>query len=221
MTNVDKELKESRKGVISTEEMMDMLAKADKLELEYFRLRAKALIGLFKTGKRRAEVSTLEMNDLTVEGDFLYITFTVVKKRKKNVLSTRRRKRFLLQSQYARFIMDYWRYMQEQHKKCKYLFPSVRNFFGEAFIFYEDRHLSGRQILRIIKQLNPRAWCHLFRETRGADIVRADERKHGQASILTVYRVKHALDLERETTAWNYINRYATETIEIEDDLEI
>jgi len=108
--------------------------------------------------------------------------------------------------------------MKQHHPECKFLFPSVRSIFGQALFFYQDKPLSGRQILRIIKQLNPKAWCHLFRETRGAEVVRADEKRLGEASLMTVYRVKRALDLEREATAWNYISRYATETIEVEEE---
>jgi len=220
MTNVNKKLKASRKDVLSPQEVDLMLRKANKVKLEYFRLRAKAIVGLFKTGKRRAEVAALEVADLKVQGDFLYIAFTVVKKRKKTVLALQRTKRFPLSSPHARRILAYWNHMKKVYPKCKYLFPSVTSVFGQAFIMHEDKHLSGRQILRIIKQLNPRAWCHLFRETRGAEVVRADEKRLGEASIMTVYRVKHALDLERETTAWNYINRYATETIEAEEEID-
>lgn len=209
--------KTQRKGVLSNKEIDRMLKKAETLKSEYFRLRAKALVSIFKTGKRRASVSTLEMDDLEVKDDFLYITFTVVKKRKKNVLSKRRTKRFPSASRYSHFIVEYWEYLKQHHPDCEYFFPSTRSVFGQALAFYKDKHLSGRQILRIIKELNEKAWCHLFRETRGAEIVRADEKRLGEASILTVYRVKRALDLEKETTAWNYINRYATETIETED----
>jgi len=214
MTNV----KVQRKDVLSQEEIEGMLAKAEEIEPEYFSLRAKALVALGKTGKRRAEVASLEVTDLRVKDNWLYITFTVVKKRKKNVLATQRTKRFPLENKFAQHILEYWNYMKQKHSECKYLFPSTHSIFGLSLVFSKDKPLSGRQILRIIKQLNSKAWFHLFRETRGADIIRADERKHGQASILTVYRVKHALDLERETTAWNYINRYATETIESEED---
>ena len=63
-----------------------------------------------------------------------------------------------------------------------------------------------------------KAWCHLLRETRAADIVRKDEEKTGEASVMTVYRVQRALDLEETQTAWRYINRYATEFIETEDE---
>lgn len=219
MTHV-RGITKQRKGVFTKQEIEDMLEKADKLKTKYFCLRAKAIVGLGKTGKRRAEVANLEVADLKVEGGFLYISFSVVKKRKKNVLATRRTKRFPLESEFAQYIMEYCNYMKQKHPACKYLFPSTRSVFGQTLIFYKDKHLSGRQLLRIVKQLNPKAWFHLFRETRGADIVRADERKYGEAKLLTVYRVKRALDLEREATAWNYINRYATETIEMEEDVE-
>ena len=251
MTDVSPERKTQRKGVLSQKETDAMLKKAGELKPEYFCLRARALVSLGKTGKRRAEVASLEVSDLRVEGEWLYITFTVVKKRRRkhcqscgktsgastdfcrfcgtslshiepkpNIMSLRRTKRFQGKSRYAQYIMEYLAYMKEHHAECKWLFPSGRCIFGVGYTFNYKRHLSGRQVLRIIQILNPKAWFHLFRETRGADIVRADERKYGEAKLLTVYRVKRALDLEREETAWRYINRYATETIETEEETE-
>jgi integrase len=213
MTNV----RVDRKTVLSQKEIDNMLTKADKLENKYFALRAKAIVSLGRTGKRRAEVANLEISDLKVEENFFYITFTVVKKRKKNVLAIRRTKRFPLESKYAQYIMEYWNHMKKEHPDCKFLFPSTHNIFGLSVGFSKDKHLSGRHLLRIVKQLNPKAWFHLFRETRGADVVRADERRHGQAGLETIFRVKRALDLEREATAWRYVTRYATETSEAED----
>jgi hypothetical protein len=210
--------KVDRKDVLSMDEVDMMLDRADVIKDEYFRLRAKALVSVFKTGKRRASVSTLEMDDLEVRGDFLYLTFTVVKKRKKRVLSKRRTKRFPLSSRYAQYILAYWRWMREHHPECKYLFPSTHNVFGLSVSFSQSRHLSGRQILRIIKNLNEKAWCHLFRETRGAEIVKRDEAEKGQAGLETVFKVKMGLDLERETTAWNYVRRFMTETIRTEEE---
>lgn len=216
MTNV-RGVTQERKGVLSTREVDEMLKEADNIKSMYFSLRAKALISIFKTGKRRASVAALEVADLEKKGDYLYITFTVVKKRKKDILSRRRTKRFKLSSRYAQNILAYLDYLQTHHSECKFMFPSIHSVFGLGYAVSEDRHLSGRQILRIVKQLNPKAWCHLFRETRGAEIVKKDESEKGEASILTVYRVKRALDLESEATAWRYINRYATETIEDEE----
>jgi len=245
MTNA----KVQRKDVLSPQEIDGMIEKADTLKPEFFKRRAKAVVSLFKSGKRREEVAALENSDLKVQGEWLYITFTVVKKRrrkhckncgkasgistkfcrfcsallvniepKRHVMTVRRTKKFHLSSSYAQYIMEYLTYMKSFHPECKYLFPSTTSVFGVGLAFHKDRHLSGRQILRIIKQLNPEAWCHLFRETRGAEVVRSDEKRLGEASLLTVYRVKRALDLERETTAWNYINRYATETITTEEE---
>lgn len=205
--------KVDRKSVYSEKEVDGMIEAALGLG-KYERLRARALIALFRSGKRRAEVAGLEMNDLQVKENYLYVTFAVVKKRKKTVNVRRRTKRYHVKGRFAELILEYWDYLRNHHPKCRYLFPSRKNVFGEAFVFYEDKHLSGRQVLRIIKELNPDGWCHLFRETRGATIVREDEAENGQVSLYTVYKVKHALDLERETTAWNYINRYASEVIE-------
>ena len=207
-----------RKDVLSPKEVEMMIDNANNISNDYFRLRAKAIISVFKTGKRRASVSTLEMDDLEVRSHFLYITFTVVKKRKKTVLSRRRKKRFPLGSRYAQYIIEYWEWMQEYHPDCKYLFPSTHNVFGQTISFSKTRHLSGRQILRIVKALNEKAWCHLFRETRGAEIVKRDEAEHGQAGLETVFKVKMGLDLERETTAWNYVRRFMTETIRTEEE---
>jgi len=207
MTNV----KVERKDVISDKEFEETVAKADKLDREYFRLRAKALLGLFaRTGKRRQEVGWLEPDDLAVKGDKLSVTFTVVKKRKKSVISKRREKQIPLSDPCAQYIVEYWEWMKKHHPECKYLFPSIRSMFGIDLFFHKDRHLSGRHILRIVKELNPRLWCHLFRETVGAEVVRSDQ------SLIGVFKVMMRLDLEKETTAWNYVRRFAVDVIEHE-----
>jgi len=211
MTNV----KVNRKDVLSEDEIESMIKRAEQLEDDYFRLRALALVSIFyKTGKRRAEVANLEMDDLKVKGKYLSITFTVVKKRKKNVMSTRREKLLPLDDRFTKYIMDYWSYMKRNHPECRFLFPSVRSFFGESLVFYPNRHLSGRHILRIIKQLNPRAWCHLFRETMGAKIVRGDP------TIMAPFKVMRRLDLESHTTAFRYMQRYVADIIEKEEEMK-
>lgn len=89
--NIDREATEQLKNrAIPTEKEIDAsISKADQLPNEYFRLRAKAIIGLVKVfGKRRGELSRLEMADLTVEGGFLNITFTIEKKSKKAFSNT-------------------------------------------------------------------------------------------------------------------------------------
>ncbi|MFA5455901.1 MAG: hypothetical protein WC272_11365 [Sulfurimonas sp.] len=74
----------ANRPVPTEEEMTLILKKADLIENEYFRLRAKAIVGLAKIfGKRRIELSYLEMADIYVENGMLYITFTIAKKHKK------------------------------------------------------------------------------------------------------------------------------------------
>lgn len=86
--NVDQEeSKKLRKRPVPTEqEITEMLEKAQGIENEYFRLRIQAIIGLLKIfGKRRLELSLLEMNDIQAEDNLLYVTFTVVKKHKRGL----------------------------------------------------------------------------------------------------------------------------------------
>lgn len=207
MTNV----KVDRKSVISLEEIEKMFSQANELKSEYQTLRAKALASIFyKTGKRREEVATLEMSDVVVRSKHLSLTFTVVKKRKKNVSSRRREKAISLQDAFADPIIKYYNNMQENHPKSRYLFPSIKSVFGHTVAFDYNNHLSGRQILRIIKQLDPQSWCHLFRETMGATIVREDP------SIIAPFKVMQRLDLESYQTAFNYMRRYAVDVIAIE-----
>ena len=81
MTNVSLEYK--HRELPTDVDVENMLKAADKIEDEYFRLRAKALVALFKKfGKRRKELQLIQMNDIKVEGDLLLITFNLAKKRK-------------------------------------------------------------------------------------------------------------------------------------------
>jgi len=80
--------------------------------------------------------------------------------------------------------------------------------------------LKPQEIWRILKALNPKDWPHLHRERRAVKRIRADERKYGEAKIETVYAVKRILDLERETTAWNYIRRHETQRVEEQEEIE-
>ncbi len=206
MTNV----KVDRRTVYSQEEIDMMLQKAAEIDNVYYALRSQALVSLFKTGKRRGEVGTIEDRDVREERGFIFVTFRLEKKRvKTQVLVT---KKFPISSRYAQHILNYRKYLKEHYPKTKYLFPSIRSVFGMTLAVSDTDHLSGRQVLNLIKELNPNGWCHLFRETRGAEIVKKDEEQK-QLSIFTVYRGQQGLDLERETTAWHYIKRYATEVI--------
>jgi len=210
-----------RKDVVSDAEIEQMLATADAYKDLFFRLRAKAVLGLLATGKRRFEIVTLEQTDLETDGRWLYVTFTVTKKRKKKLLSVRRTKKFQLTSRWAKMILEYSAFLKQNYPNCKWLFPSGRTVFGQAYLIDETKHAIGQEIWRIIKKLNPDDWPHLHREKRAVKVIKADESKYGEASIGTIFRVKLVLDLEDEKTAYVYVRRHETQKVEEEEETEI
>jgi integrase len=81
VTNPSKSYRE--RPILSDIDVRAMIRKADAFKNVYFRYRAKALVGLLKKfGKRRQEIVTLHISDIEVKEGFLYVTFTLVKKRK-------------------------------------------------------------------------------------------------------------------------------------------
>ena len=124
------------------------------------------------------------------------------------VKEEKRTKKLALEDKYCRLIIEYADFLKAKYPDAKFLFPSGRTVFGQSYMVYGDRHLSGRQLLRLIKLLNPKAWLHLFRETKGAEIARTEGNK-----LTTVYEIRDTLDLEKEETAYRYVRRYAVQEI--------
>ena len=206
MTNT----KINRKGVITQTEFQATMDKATEIKNEYYKLRLRCMLAILKKiGKRRGELASLELEDVKVAGKNLSVTFTVLKKRRKTAetVTLGREKQIPLTDPLTNPIIEYLAYMKTKHPDCKYFFPSTTNVFGTTIHFNTEKHLSGRQILRLIQSVNPKAWVHLFRETVGAEIVRADP------SLLSIYKVMMRLDLESEQTAWRYIRRYHIDLI--------
>jgi len=239
--NIDRLATEKYKNrpVPTEQEITAILKKADEIANEYFKLRAKAIIGLVKIfGKRRVELSLLEKSDIAVEQGVLYITFTIVKKSKRGLFQYinflrktnsqqldkplaqleaewrewtktpegqrikryRRPKGTPLSDKYARLILDYYGYVKNSYPDAKFLFPSGKIVFGSSYLVTNDRSLSGRQILNIVKELDPHVWMHLFRKQKGSEVAR----KYGR-TLESVFMVKDTLDLERQETALHYI----------------
>lgn len=127
-----------------------------------------------------------------------------------HIKEEKRTKKVSLEDKYAKLILEYMEFLTVNHPEVTYLFPSGKAIFSNYFID-NSKPLSGRQLLRLIKPLNKRLWLHLFRELKGSEIAR----DMGD-NIIAVAQVKETLDLERETTAWNYIHRYAAQTMKAE-----
>lgn len=188
-----------------------MLGNAEKIENEFFRLRAKALFCVLRlTGKRRSEVAMLERDDFEVEGGLLRVTFTVVKKRKETVLTRRKPKAIPLTDPYTRPILEWLKYLDNLEPTPKHFLPRVKSIFGTSYYIQRDQHISGRQVFNIVRSCADKVWPHLFRETAAADIV------HEDPSIIAAFKVKKRLDLEDIKTGFRYLDRYAVDIIDRE-----
>ena len=213
MTNV----KVSRKDVPNDQEILQEIARANQIKKPYFRLRARATIALLETGKRRSELAALKISDLTTDNDYLYVQFTVRKKRKKSERVLQRTKKFSLSSPYAQMILEYIDYLKNEIK-TEFMYPSGHNVF-DNYIIDPSQPLKSQEIWRIVKSLNPKDWPHLHRERRAVKVIRRDEKRFGAARLETVYKIRSVLDLEREQTAYNYIRRHETQRVEEEDEI--
>ena len=77
-------LREGRETVISDQELAEAFAVAEQISEPYFRLRAKAVLALFRlSGKRRGEIANTPLDNFKVEGDLLNVTFILEKKQRK------------------------------------------------------------------------------------------------------------------------------------------
>jgi integrase len=207
-------IRKERTNVITDSEFQETLAKArnDTSLPEYYRIRDAAVLCIFRlTGKRVREVAQLKQNDIDVREKSLNITFNVVKKRKEQMLTTRREKEIPLSDPLTKHIIDYRTWLLENvGNQIEWFFPRTHYSPFLNTLTLDKKPLTTRQLLRIVQKHNKNIWCHLFRETVGAEIVRADP------SVMAVWKVKRRLDLEKTETAFRYMDRYGKDVIERE-----
>jgi integrase len=129
-----------------------------------------------------------------------------------SVKEEKRTKRVLISDKWAKMILEYVDYLKAHNPEGIYLFPSGKAVF-DNYIILNDKSLSGRQLLRLIKPLNKKLWLHLFREMKGAEIAR--DLGNNLTALTTV---KQTLDLENEETAYRYIERYSVQEMKPELD---
>jgi site-specific recombinase XerD len=73
--------RENRETVIDDNELNRALNQANAIKIDYFRLRALAVLSLLRlSGKRRTEISWVQLENFKVENDLLTVTFTLEKK---------------------------------------------------------------------------------------------------------------------------------------------
>jgi len=117
------------------------------------------------------------------------------------------KKKIDIEDKYAQLIIEYYEFMKAKYPEAIYLFPSGKAVF-EGYYVVPDKPLSGRQILRIVKQLNKTVWIHLFR----SDVARGIAERMGK-TMGAVTEIKETLDLEKESTAYIYVRRHGVQEI--------
>jgi len=174
-------------------------------------LRCLAVLCILRlTGKRREEIAMLRVENFETEKGYLNITFVLEKKRKGHVLRKQAVKSVSLSGSLTRHITKYLEYLKNLKPKPTFFLPRVKPVFGHNTII-PDAHISGRQVFNIVRNLSPKIWPHLFRETVGSDVIRNDP------SIIGAFKVMRRLDLEDYRTGFHYLKRYATDIIRKEE----
>jgi len=213
MTRVrNSKLRIERQTVITGVEFSGILKQAEEIKDTFLRLRAQAVLCLFRlTGKRRGEVAILPMDSFKVENGFLNVTFILEKKRRGTVLSKTATKSIPLTDSLTTPILTYLEYLTTLNPKPTYFLPRVLSVFGTNTIL-PDSHIGGRQVFNIVRSLSESTWPHLFRETVASDIIKQD------SSIISAFKVQRRLDLEDIRTGFNYLKRFSADIIKREEE---
>jgi integrase len=211
VTNVRGE-KKYRDDVIGLQEFREMLGRSQRPgKHPYYRRRDQAVLCvLWLTGKRASEVASIQLRYVNPARDTLDISFMVGKKRTVKRYSTRT-KAIPLNDPYVGPVLEYYDHMVDNHPECMHLFPSTRySNLRHTVKLNPEKHLSRATVWRIVVSAGEETWPHLFRETVGARVARY----HGD-TINGLFAVKRRLDLERLDTAMRYVERYATEKLDL------
>jgi hypothetical protein len=200
-------LRTERTGVIKSSELSEAIENAQQITNVYFQLRAVAVISLFRlSGKRRGEVAIIPLENFEEEQGYLAVKFILEKKRSKTKLNKTSTKRFELSDPLTQNVIEYLDYLKTLTPTPKFWLPSGKDVFG-TYVIDPDKHLLGRQVFNIVRGSSESIWCHLFRETKGADVVKQDD------SINAIFTVQQALDLENFETAFKYVKRYSKQVL--------
>lgn len=204
------DLRENRQTVIEEKEFEYAIYNAEQNPNEFLRLRACAVLCLFRiTGKRRGELAMLPLDNFKTEGRYLNVTFILEKKRKKKILQKLSTKSIPLTDPLVKPILTYLEYLHKQKPKPKFFLPQAKSVFG-TIIIIPDQHIKGRQVFNVVRRASESIWPHLFRETAAADVIKQDE------SLIAAFKVQGRLDLEDFKTGFNYLKRFAKDVIERE-----
>jgi len=138
-------------------------------------------------GKRVSEIVSLRTQDVRVDGEYLYILFTVLKKRSTSDPGIRMpfQKRITLENPYTEAIIEWW----NQVREGRFLFPRHQTKMGH--IYRQYAHL-------VLKEISPQISSHLFRHSLATQMAEDGA---------TAYEMVSWFDWDRTDTALEYIRR--------------
>ena len=212
MTNI-RGVTAQREGVVTDEEFIHLIGKLNIKDFThpYYFYRVKGFCSIARrTGKRKAELGLLRFQDIEIDPDYIRFIFTLKKKRKDTVYYIRSPPKLVERGDViSSWITGYLEYLKAIYPEAYWVFPVTRySRLTETFTVYPEKRLRERQLLNIVKRLDPSLWCHLFRDSMGADIV-----KRHKGNIVAVFDVQNVLDLEKTETAFRYLRRYGEQVI--------
>ena len=178
-----------RQDVIRPVELGEILDRAGSIEkLGIPGLGWQALISImWLFGKRVSEIINLRTQDVRVDGEYLYILFTVLKKRSFTDPGLRMpfQKRITLENPYTEFIVEWMERVEDQ----EFLFPRSETKMGH--IYRQYAHL-------VLKEIRPDISAHLFRHSLATQMAEDGA---------TAYELVNWFDWDRTDTALEYVKR--------------
>jgi len=234
--------RETRETVIQDDEFDKALVQAGTISNEYFRLRALAVLSLFRLcGKRRSEIAWIPLENFKIEGDLLTVTFTLEKKKRKHKKCPSCNTKNSAISQFCKKcgadISGVAVSSTSKQAKALKAFQLTDPLTQNVLRYYEylrtlnpapkfwlpsGKCIFGNYFIIPDRHLSDREVFNIVRETSETiwphlfrETVASDIVKQDN-SIIAAFKVQKRLDLEDMRTGFNYLQRFAKEIIKRE-----
>jgi hypothetical protein len=234
--------RENRETVIDYNELNRALDQASALKDKYFRLRALAVLSLLRlSGKRRTEISWVQVENFKVENDLLTVTFTLEKKKRrhkkcpscntKNASTASFCK--TCGSDISRTPVAFTSKQANALKAFPLVDPLTQNILEylnylhslnpvPRFWLPSGKNIFGNYIIISNQHLSDREVFNIVRDSSETlwphlfrETVASDIVKQDNA-IIAAFKVQKRLDLEDMRTGFNYLQRFAKDIIKRE-----
>ena len=161
-----------KEEILSEAEVKQMIDRADLLFPEKAAM-IKCLIALlWLFGKRISEVLRLKRKDLWFDEHFLYVRFTILKKKGEYKAV----KKVTVKNPFVNYIIQYmkciedseaWLFPGYSRRKTLKVKAKLKDGTVKTYVYerLESGNMSRQQAYKILKRLNPAVWPHLFRDS--------------------------------------------------------